>query len=457
MQLAKLLSHLRLTPFTTNTEEGRTSERYRRALWTMVVNLAARVLGLVVMVASVSWTASYLGAERFGAWMTIASFATMLSFLDLGVGNALTNRVVHAASTGKPSDLKECVSGGLGLLALISLAFAALAMLGAVFLPWGSLLKLSSNELGQEVERTVMVFSALFAAQTFTNGVARVFHGLQRGFDAYFAAIAGALCSLALLWVAAKQQSDLPTLLFASMSGPILGNLFLFYVLWRQAIFSPYQWARTTRGQSSHLFKVGSLFLFLQVGTMVGWGADSLIIANAAGAASVAAFAVVQRLMQLVSQPLIIVNAPLWAAYADADARKDVAFIANTFKKSFALTLAVSTVGGIFLYVFGSEIIQYWTKSEIQPSQMLIGIMAIWLVFDACGNSLAVLLNGLGIVKQQVWVLCAFVSLVLPAKFLIAPSYGAVGIILAGLAAYFLTAVIGYGVFFRNDIKRRMQ
>ncbi len=457
MQFAKLYSHFRLTPFSTDTEAGRASERYRRARWTMVVNLAARTLGLVVMVASISWTVPYLGAERFGAWMTIASLAAMLSFLDLGVGNALTNRVVHAASTGKPGDLKECVSGGLGLLALISLALAALAILGAVFLPWASLLKLSSNELGQEVQRTVMVFSALFAAQTFASGVAKVFHGLQRGFDAYFAAIAGALCSLAVLWVAAKQQADLPTLLFAIMIGPILGNLVLFYVLWRQAIFSPYQWVRTTRGQSSHLFKVGSLFLFLQVGTMVGWGADSLIIANATGAASVAAFAVVQRLMQLVSQPLSIVNAPLWVAYADADARNDGAFITNTFKKSFTLTLAVSTVGAISLFVFGPEIIEYWTNSEVQPSQMLIGVMSMWLVFDTCGNALAMLLNGLGIVKQQVWVLCAFVSLVLPVKLLIAPSSGATGVVLSGLGAYFLTTVIGYGIFFRNDIKRKMQ
>jgi O-antigen/teichoic acid export membrane protein len=457
VQLAKLFSHLRLTPFTTDTEEGRASERYRRALLTMVVNLAARVLGLVVMVASISWTVPYLGAERFGAWMTIASFAAMLSFLDLGVGNALTNRVAHAASASKSSELQECVSGGLGLLALISFVLAALAMLGAVFLPWVLLMKLSSNELGQEVQRTVMVFSALFAAQTFANGVARVFHGLQRGFDAYFAAIAGTFCSLVMLWVAAKQQADLPTLLFAFMSGPILGNLVLLYVLWRQAIFSSYQWTRTTRGQSPHLFKVGSLFLFLQVGTMVGWGADSLIIANATGAASVAAFAVVQRLMQLVSQPLSIVNAPLWAAYADADARKDGLFITSTFKKSFSLTLAVSTAGAIFLFAFGLEIIQYWTKSEIQPSQMLIGVMAIWLVFDTCGNALAMLLNGLGIVKQQVWVLCAFVSLVFPAKLLLVPSFGAVGVVSVGLAAYFLTTVIGYGVFFRNDIKKKMQ
>lgn len=457
MQFAKLYSHFRLTPFSTDTEAGRASERYRRALWTMVVNLAARILGLVVMVASISWTVPYLGAERFGAWMTIASFAAMLSFLDLGVGNALTNRVVHAASTGKPGDLKECVSGGLGLLAVISLALAALAMLGAVFLPWASLLKLSSNELGQEVQRTVMVFSALFAAQTFANGVARVFHGLQRGFDAYFAGIAGALCSLAMLWVAAKQQADLPTLLFASMIGPILGNLVLLYVLWRQAVFSSYQWARTTRGQSPHLFKVGGLFLFLQVGTMVGWGADSFIIANATGAASVAAFVVVQRLMQLVSQPLSIFNAPLWAAYADADAQKDGLFITSTFKKSFALTLAVSTAGAILLFAFGPKIIEYWTASEIKPSQMLIGVMAVWLIFDTCGNALAMLLNGLGIIKQQVWVLCAFTSLVLPAKLLIAPSFGATGVVLSGLGAYFLTTVIGYGIFFRNDIKRKMQ
>jgi len=113
---------LTLRPFDVTTEQGRSDERYRLAILSMGANVLSRGVAVVVMVLSVSLTLPYLGAERFGIWMTIASFAGMLSFLDLGVGNALANKVAHAAIHADQHSLRSLISGGLGFLFLLEFA-----------------------------------------------------------------------------------------------------------------------------------------------------------------------------------------------------------------------------------------------------------------------------------------------------------------------------------------------
>ena len=85
MQIFRLFQYLRLIPFDTSSEQGRSDERHRLAALTVMANILSRGLGMIAMIFTVKLTVPYLGAERFGVWMTIASFAGMLSFMDLGV------------------------------------------------------------------------------------------------------------------------------------------------------------------------------------------------------------------------------------------------------------------------------------------------------------------------------------------------------------------------------------
>ena len=68
--------YLRLSAFDSSTEQGRSAERYRMAAWSVVANVLSKGMSLTVIVMSVSLTLPYLGAERFGVWMTISSFVT---------------------------------------------------------------------------------------------------------------------------------------------------------------------------------------------------------------------------------------------------------------------------------------------------------------------------------------------------------------------------------------------
>src|ERR1700749_4316509 len=76
--------------FTKTADRGR--ERYRRAGITASTSFLSKALTIVISFVSVPLTVHYLGAERYGVWLTISSLLTWMALTDFGIaGNALVN------------------------------------------------------------------------------------------------------------------------------------------------------------------------------------------------------------------------------------------------------------------------------------------------------------------------------------------------------------------------------
>lgn len=449
--------YLRLAPFDTSTEQGRQDERYRLAALSIVANLASRAAGVAVMVLSVSLTIPYLGAERFGVWMTIASFVGLLSFLDLGVGNALTNHVAQKAAIEQPEVISQAVSGGLGFLALIGTFMAIVLWLLAANLPWAALISVKQPDVLLEARQAAMLFAIFFGLHIFTNGVHRVFAGLQQAYFSHLASIAGALVACVGLLIASETRQGIPVLLGITFGSQCIAGLILVIILVLRAQLKLKGIFGFSKIAGVNLFRAGGLFFLLQIGTMVGSGADSLIVASALGAEQVAILSIVQRLFSFATQPLSVLNAPLWGAYADAAARNDKKFIRETLKRSIYTTIGVSTAISIVLFLCHSWIIQRWTNSEILVPLLFVTAYAVWTIIDCVGNSFAMFLNGVNVVRQQVVVVLFFVLLALPSKLILIKYFDLAAIPLATIFAYTISTIGLYGLFFMRDIREKIQ
>ena len=452
----KLLHYLRLSAFDVSTEDGRAAERYRLAAWTILANAASKSAAMAVMLLSVSLTIPYLGAQRFGIWMTIASFAGMLTFLGLGVGNALTNHVASRSARSDAVLLRRAISGGLGLLLMIGLVVGAGLWLLAAWLPWAKLIKVDDALLLLEAQSAAKLFALLFGLNLFTTGIQSVFAGLQRSFEVYLVSALGSLASLGALWWAAQAQAGLSALLAATLGIQSLAILLLLGLLVRRKLFALSEISSAVRQETSGLIRIGGLFFVLQVGTMIGWGADTLIISSALGPAAVAVYSIAQRLFQLVTQPLAMMNSPLWGAYADAHAKGDVAFIRRTFKTSMLLTLGVALSGATILFFSSEWLLHYWTGGRVLVPTLLLGLMALWTVLECCGVAFAMFLNGVQVVRPQVIVVSVFCIFVLPLKIWGIGLLGLVAIPLAAIGVYALTHIYFYGFVFYPKIKSFM-
>ncbi len=447
------LKFVRLLPFPTDTDEGRTAERYRLAALGTIATVASRAASMALMVLTVRWAAPELGVERFGLWATYSSMVTMLSFLDLGVGNALVNQVAHATALGDSKRLATVVMGGIGWLVIIGIAAALILAAAGAMIPWLTFFKLSTPYIAAEARNAALVFSALFGLNLISGGVLKVLAGQQQAYKAQLIVVGSTICSAPVVWLTVQKGALITTLLLAGFGLQSAITLIIVLCLLRhQKLLDIGIVGHSMREQRATILASGSLFFVLQIGTMIGWGADALMVASLAGASDVAAFAIAQRLFQFASQPISVANASLWPAYADALARADRVFLRATLRRSLVFSVAVAFTIAALLLIAGPSIILHWTRNAITVPWSLLAVFALWTCFESGGTALGMYLNGVGVVREQVVVVMCFCAIALPAKIWGLKYEGPTGLVLATTLSYLVTVVALYGTVFRRAI-----
>ena len=431
-----------------------TDKRLRQVILGAGANVVSTLLGFLVFFISVPLTVGYLGPERFGAWMAIASLAGMLGFMDFGVGNGLVSQVAAKNVDPDKQQLKNTISSGLVTLTVIGfLGGALLFTLNALFPLW-QILNIESEVAKQDAEQLVLVFILFFAINIPLNGLYKILLGLQRNWLVHAIKSCASILSLILIVTLSHYEADPAYLLLATFGVQVSAAALLIpYFFSRNFVSrqSLVDW-KSHRSTYKQLLNVGGLFLVLQLGMMAGWGADALLISSLASVSAVAQFAVVHRLYQFVSVPVTIINTPMWGAYADAHAQKDYAFIARTLKTSLAMTLTISSVLSLSILLASDYIFSFWLKDELHiPRNLIIGF-TVWKILESVGHSLSMALNGMHIIKPQVVSVFLLCSMVLPLKFLYTPEYGGTAVIWSTVLAYTLSTLVFYLIYFRKQI-----
>ena len=456
MNFTRVKKYFRFSSFDQATLSGRTEERYRLALFASIANIFSRVSSMLVMILSVSLTLGYLGTERFGIWMTIASLVGVLSFLDLGMGNSLTNRVAEVAKSIDKSLLRAAVSGGMMLLFIVSI-FVAVILNGAYFLlPWHDIFRSQWVDHSIEISNAVYAFIWLFSLLTFTTGAQRIFYGLQRGYEAHIAAIIGSLCSLLALYLASYMKASIVYLLISMMGGTILANVLLIGLLVFRGQLAIGSLIQNLLFEAKKNIRPSILFFLLQLGTMVAWGADNLIVSSVLGATSVAVFSITQRLFLISSQPVAIVNSSLWPAFADASSSGDKNFIRRTLFRALLFTFICASILLSLVLVASDYLIDKWTSGEIVVPFTFLLAYAVWSLIESFANSFAMFMNGCGIMKPQLYGLVTLLLISIPLKLALIHSFGLIGM-QVGFSIFFVVNILfWYGIVFRKSIAKSL-
>jgi O-antigen/teichoic acid export membrane protein len=203
------------------------------------------------------------------------------------------------------------------------------------------------------------------------------------------------------------------------------------------------------------LIKKGKLFLILQIGIMIGWGLDATIIASKLGAVDVAVYNIIQKIFYIVSQPLCMINAPLWGAYANAKNIRDNQFINQTLKKSLFSTFYLSVIIGFLLFINSQSIIKLYTKETIVIHEILILLYYIWTIIESLGNAFAMFLNGCNLIKEQALTIFIFAILSLPIKIYAITTWGLEGMITSQIFVYIVCSLVFYGFIFKYIFKNK--
>jgi O-antigen/teichoic acid export membrane protein len=403
IRLRKFTSSMRFSAFSSPTPEGRSKERYRRAILTSLASALSSVIGISASLISVPLALHYLGIERYGLWMTIGAVITVLGFSDLGINNGLINGIAKAHGRDDRQLARQYVSSAFFFLVAVALILGAAFAIAYPWIHWSSIFRVRSAQAMSEVGPAVAVITCCFLINIPTGIVSRVQSGYQEGFIANLWSSLGSILSLLFLLLVIHIHGSLALLVLAMAGAPIvalvLNGAFEFGIQ-RPWLFP--SWRYVKPGVSKSLLRLGSLFFILQIDGAIAYSSDNIVLAAVLGPEAVSQYAVPAKLFSLVTLATSFLTVPLWPAYGEALARGDHHWIRRTLYRSLVLCAGVSVILSVALVSFGTRIIYLWVGPSIQPSPLLLAGLGIWGVVCSISNGIAIFLNGLSVMRFQV-------------------------------------------------------
>ncbi|MFI5166663.1 MAG: oligosaccharide flippase family protein [Thermoanaerobaculales bacterium] len=383
--------------------EGRARERHRRVALTAAASALSRGIQITTSLVSIPLTVKYLGAERFGLWMTVSALIAILGFADLGMGNGLLNAVAGAHGREDREEAAAAISSAFFLLFAVSLTLAVVFWAVYPIIGWPAIFNVKSAKAAGEAGPAVAVFVASFLLGLPLGIVQRTQLGYQEGLESNLWAAAGNLLGFIGLLVALGLHAGLPGLMLGVLLGPVIAlaaNGWFFF--FRQRPWLRPRWPNVSARAAKALLRTGFLFFALQVAAALCYQSPNFVIAQMLGASAVTQYAVPLRLFSVAPIFLGFVLAPLWPAYGEAIARGDHSWVTKTLKRSILMGLVVNVPIAAVLVLFGRNLIQLWVGSAVAPALPLLLGLGAWAVLTSFGGPLAMFLNGANVVAFQV-------------------------------------------------------
>ena len=439
-QIREMVGVVRLTPFDTSTEEGRSRERYRRAMLAAGGSMLAKGVTALTTLISVPLTVNYLGAERYGMWMTISSLITILSFADLGIGNGLVNSISEAEGRGDRTAATKYVSSSFFILLGVGVLILMLYFLTTDLIPWPKVFNVKSPLAIGELGPALAIFMICFGLNIPLGVVEKLQTGYQEGFINSIWQGIGSLLALTGVLFVIHLESGLPWLVMAMAGAPVLTTMINGIVqFWHRRPWLRPHWRHFEWATSRRLTSLGAIFLVLQVLTIAGMASDNFIIAQLYGAAAVAGYAVIQKLFSLALIPHYLV-APLWPAFGEALARRDYAWAERTLYRSILIGCLFEVALVLPLLIWGRDIVAFWLNASLVPGFMLLLGFSCDAILGAYRSSMSMFLNSSHLLRRQSVFYAVAAILALISKIVMGYYFALPGIIWG--------TVLAFGIFY---------
>jgi O-antigen/teichoic acid export membrane protein len=318
----------------------------------------------------------------------------------------LSNGLINALSTadGKSdyARARSIVTSAVVLLVAIGVVLLSIFFAASLLVDWAAAFNVTSSQARAEASAAITIVIFCFVLRMLSSSVAGIYAAYQEG---HLYQLWSALCSLLSVFglvVAVWARCGLPTLISLFVGGWLLGDtLSAIYLFgWRRPELRPllrcFDWTEARR-----LLSNGAELWLAQISAVVMFQTDLILVARLYGTSAVAGYGTSLRLFSIVGVVQAAFITPLWAAYSESLARRDIDWLEQTFKRSvrFSLLWSVSTA---FIIAFGASLLfKLLVTPDIHSEARLSVPMMITEVINSVARCFAMLLNGMGATRSQ--------------------------------------------------------
>ncbi|WP_158798517.1 lipopolysaccharide biosynthesis protein [Pedobacter sp. L105] len=369
-----------------------------------ILTMLFRGLGILCSFLIVPLTLGYLNKDNYGAWLTLSSIISWLSFMDVGLGNGLRNKLAEAIAIDDRELAKQYISTTYFVFSLVMIALILVFSLINPFLNWDSILKINIPNKNLILLTYIVIIT--FCIRLVLELVGIIMISLQRPFVK--AMIDFSISSLSLLSVYILIKSSTPSfVLFGSVICimPIIVLIIFSYSIFNKKSIYSYLSPSIKYFRKIHihsLLNLGLQFFVIQLAVLIIFSTDNILITQLFSSAEVSSFNIAYKYFSISTLVFSIVVLPYWSAFTTAFLKNDTLWIKGAFKK--LLTIWFLQVGGVLLLIFTARIFyQMWVGDSVHIPMALNWYLGFYVIIYNWNNIFAYFLNGVSKIKLQLF------------------------------------------------------
>ncbi|MDR3011438.1 MAG: hypothetical protein LBV59_26190 [Sphingobacterium sp.] len=421
------------------------SHRTSRLKNNISYSLLFKGLSVLATLALVPITLKFVNKDQYGLWLVLSSIIGWFNFFDIGLGNGLKTKLTESLTDGDVVKAKKYVSTTYLLLLCISLGLFLLFIIGQFFVSWQDILN-AHFMTESELKRVAFLIFFSFTFQFVLNTIVTVAAANQNTIIGSIVNLLINCLSLVVIFLLTVyvKTGTLEMLAIPMALSPVLilfsANYFLFKG--RYKVIAPnYSFFDSTLLKD--IFQLGWKFFIIQLGLILVYNIDNLIITQLFGPDAVTTYNISYRYFSIITMLSGIVMAPLWTAFGEAYRIEDHTWIKSTIKKMQMLVLGLGILACI-MAVSSRFAYKLWLGMEIDSPILLSWVLALYTVLNAFRTIYIYYLNGLGIISLQVILVVVVGILNIPLGIFFGHWIGLAGVVLATLILSIISAVIEF-------------
>lgn len=433
----------------------RTVKAKKNVLYMVVYKGISILAGLLL----VPITINYVDSENYGLWLTLSSMIAWMSFFDIGINNGLKNKLAEALARKDYKLGRKYVSTTYAILALIFIPLMLILLFIVPFIPWESLLNISSK-YGNSLVVAICILVVYFCLNFILSTINVVMMADQQPADASLRSLVQQLVSLAIIYILTlTTKGSLVNLCLALCASPLIVVLFFNFSLFRgkYAELAP-SFNNIDFRVAPDLMKLGIQFFIIQVAGVIQWQMANFLIIRYFGAVSVTEYNIAYKYFSILTMGWGILNTPVWAAVTDAITKGDYVWIQNAINKFLKLFLLFTLVG-ILMLIVSPWVYKIWIGDKVNIVFLLSLSLLVYNVVIMFGGIFIAVVNGSGQLKIQMYA-CLISPIVYLCCFFLctkAFNWGIYSVIIASIVANFngiVLAPIQCRKMINNNLKK---
>lgn len=376
---------------------------------------------------------TYLNQKTYGVWLTISSITGYLIFFNVGLESGLRTKFAEAIADNKIDLAKKYVSTTYALVAILVFVFVLILIVVNPLLNWAVILN-ADLELASELNILVLIVIVSFLFRFIFQIIGTILLADQRpAIKELILAICQAVVLISIYILSKYSESSLIKFGIIYSGTPILifliASLYLFNTKYKIVApnirFVDLQYYKS-------LMTLGGKFFVVQIGVVILFSTDSLIISHIFDPSYVTTYQISHKYFFTVIMAYSIVVSPYWSAFTEAYIKQEMRWIKKSMKGLIKVWMVFLFIT-IFMFFVSDKVYQIWVGDSVSISKNLSLGMAHFVLIRTLNSPFTSFLNGIGKVKLQMLISLIIALVNIPLSIYLAKNLqmGTVGVIVS--------------------------